>query len=253
MAGGRKRVKPGTKRTVAQPTPTVQRRSRNAAGKTQAGRAAAKQRADAAAAAVQGASGTGVVGAAGAAAQNYLSADKDRARAAANFNATESERLRANSAAKKAKLQATQAAGQRVSGRAASRAVDQARVHGRTDAEKIESRAQSDRTGRILRDVGLAVAPGGAAGAVTAKVGYAKKGLQLARTGLRTASKLGKGSLAKGAKAAGQVALNRAKKAGTKKLASAAAVKAAKFAKYKGKIKAKGYANQYAAGASNKT
>ncbi|MGI9549172.1 MAG: hypothetical protein ACR2M7_04275 [Bdellovibrionales bacterium] len=181
--------------------------------------------------------------------QNYLEPDIEGA--AEEFNYEESQKKREDTRAAADKINETSKK-QRVSSRAQSRANDLARIEGRSDEEKIRSKAIGDRNSKVIKDAALTFAPGGAAGAIAAKAGYVKKGVQLAKAGLKTASKLGKGNVVKGVKAAAQVGLNRAKSAGSKKLATAAVKKGVKFAKYKGKIKAKGYANKAAAGDSSK-
>ena len=238
MAGGRKRVAPGTKKTIAAPATTPVRRSRNAAGRAQASRAATKAKGDAAAAAAEKK---------GSAVKNYLGTDVDKARETATFDKAKSQRDREQSAATKKRID-TAAQTQRVSGRARSRAGDQAKVHGRTDEQKIASKAAGSRNKRLIRDAALAVAPGGAAGAAAAKVGYAKKGLQVAKAGLKTAAKLGKGSIKQGVKKGVGALAQRASKAGVKKIAKQAGTKALAAAKYKAKVTAKSKLNQAAGG-----
>ena len=126
------------------------------------------------------------------------------------------------------------------------------RVHGRTDEEKIRSLASADRNRKVVGDALSFVAPGGAAGAAVAKVGYAKKGLQAAKTGLKVASKLGKGAVKKGAKKAVGAVANRARKAGVKGVAKYASKQGTKLAKYKGKILAQSKANENLSKAARK-
>ncbi len=216
---------------------TKKRRSRNAAGRHQAGRAAAKAKQAAAGAAAEKN---------GSAVGNYLGSDIDKAKVASTFDKEKSqkERVAANQAVKDQK--AAVASGQRVSGRSASRNRDLQRVHGRTDEEKIASKASGDRNARLLKDAALAVAPGGAAGAVAAKVGYAKKAVGAVKTGLKVASKLGKGAVKQGAKKAAGALVNRVQKAGVKGAGKYLAKNAVKFGKYKAKVTAKGKANEAA-------
>lgn len=178
------------------------------------------------------------------AAKDYLSPDTKAA--AKDFDYDNSAKKRADSARKLKELNERTASGQRVSGRAASRTRDIARIEGRSDEEKIKSKAIGNRNSKVIQDAASFIAPGGAAGAIAAKAGYIKKGVSLAKNAAKAASKLGKGSIKKGVKSAAQVAANRAKKAGAKNVAKAALKKGLKGVKYKAKVTAKGNANQYA-------
>ena len=218
----------------------TKRRSRNAAGRHQAARAAQKAKVDAAGEAAS---------AQGSAVKNYLGAGVDRAREAAGFDRAKSQRLRQQSAADKKRIDATSKT-QRVSARKKSRANELARTHGRTDEQKIESKAQASRTGRLIKDAALAVAPGGAAGAVTAKVGYAKKALKGAKYVAGAAKKLGAGSIKQGLKAGAKTIAARAQKAGVKGVGKYVAKQGTKLAKYKAKKAAQGELNTTIAGAA---
>ena len=163
--------------------------------------------------------------------------------AAANFDYSKSAKERQESAeAKKRIMEASKT--QRVSGRKKTRANELAAVHGRSDEAKIRSKAVSDRNAKVVRDTGAFVAPGGALGAATAKVGYAKKAYKLGKHALGAAKKLGAGSVKQGVKKGTATLAKRVAKSGVKGSAKFAAKQGAKFAKYKGKIAAKGAANE---------
>ena len=167
----------------------------------------------------------------------------DTAAAAQNFDYAKSQKDREESAASKARIDAV-SKNQRVSGRAKSRANELAKVHGRSDEQKIQSKAVSSRNAKVVRDAAAFVAPGGALGAATAKVGYAKKAYKLGKHALGAARKLGTGSIKAGVKKGAATVAKRVAEKGVKGSAKYAAKKGVALAKYKGKIAAKGTANE---------
>ncbi len=177
------------------------------------------------------------------AASSYLTPDIDAAKE--KFDYRKSAQERASSAANAMAINEASKS-QRVSSRKKSRANELAKVHGRSDEEKIKSQAVSARNSKVLRDAALTVAPGGAASAALTKVGYAKKGLGVAKTLAKGASKLGKGSIKKGLTTGAKALASRAQKAGAKKIAKASLAKGVKLAKYKGKLAAQGELNKAA-------
>ena len=183
----------------------------------------------------------GAYGAAKKVASDYLR--PDTASAAANFDYSKSAKERQESAAAKKRI-AEASVNQRVSGRKKSRANELAAIHGRTDEEKIQSKAVSERNAKLVRDAAAFVAPGGALGAATAKVGYAKKAFKAGKHVLGAARKLGAGSVKAGIKKGAATVAKRVAQKGVKGSAKYAAKQGVKFAKYKGKIAAKGAANE---------
>ena len=182
------------------------------------------------------------------AAEAYFTPDVDKARAGFDYAKSAKERQESAAAAKRL---AETSKTQRVSGRKKSRANELARVHGRSDEEKIQSQAVAARNRRVARDTALTALPGGAASGALAKAGLAAKGAKAVATAGKTALKLGSQtgkSLAKKAAtgvakyAKGQV--KRAQKAGAKKIANKVAALALKKGKAKAKMKAQGFANK---------
>ena len=183
--------------------------------------------------------------------KSYLKPDTEAA--AKKFDYKQSAKNRTESAAKAKRINETSKK-QRVSGRAKSRANEQARVHGRSDKEKIKSKAVSSRNSKVIRDVALAAAPGGAASGAVAKVGLrAAQAKRVIKTA-KTVSKLGKRSggknvvqkAVKGAKTYAKGVVKKTKEQGTKKITNKATSKALAYSKKKGKMKAQGYANKKA-------
>ena len=203
------------------------RRTRAQIAAQQKNRAATKARGDAAAKAAS---------AQGSAVNNYTGTNVDKARATATFDKAKSQRLRE---AASQKVAATQ--GRR--GRAASRARDLQRVHGRTDEQKIQSQATGSRNARVAKDALTTFIPGGAGAGAIAKAQKAKKAVKLAQQGLKTASKLGAGSIKKGIQKGAGVAANRIRQAGVKGVAAKAGKLGKQVGKYKAKVTAQGQAH----------
>ena len=141
------------------------------------------------------------------------------------------------SSAEKSKRISNASKTQRVSGRAKTRAKTQEKVHGRTDAAKLKSKAVGKRNVRYAAEAAATVAPGGAAASYAAK---GKKVLKAAKYA-KAASK-GK-SVIKGAARLAKTSAKKVAKQGIKKTAKTAAVAAAKTGKYVAKTKAQGAAN----------
>jgi len=218
-------------------------RSRSAGKReAQASRAAQKAKGDAAAKAAE---------AKGSAVGNYLGTDVDKARATATFDKEKSQRLREQSAKR-----AEAAKGHR--GRGASRARDLARVHGRTDEEKIASQAGAARNRRVATDALTTFIPGGAGASALAKAGKVKKAAKGAQALLKTAkvAKAAKNvknvkTLGQGVVAAGKQAVKKATGGGAASLAKRAskvAKGAANVAKNQAKYKVQGAAHAAARG-----
>lgn len=152
------------------------------------------------------------------------------------FDKAASARKRASSAAKKKRIDTT-AKTQRVSGRAKSRAGTQAKVHGRTDAQKLKSKAVGKRNVRYAAETLATVAPGGAAAS------YAAKAKKIGKAA-KYAAAAGKGSLKKGAKRIAQSTAKKVSKQGLKKSAVVAGRGAKAVGKYVAKDKTKAKINK---------
>lgn len=206
--------------TPAPTKPSGGRRTREQQRKVHESRAANKAKQEAAAAAAGQGSAVG----------NYLGTNVDKARVASTFDKDKSEAERVASANKLKQIQQAQASGQRVSGRGASRAAELARIHGRTDEEKIASQAGASRNRRIAKDALATFLPGGAA------AGYIAKGQKVAK-GAKYLAAAGRGSLKAGAKRVLKDTAVKVAKQGVKKSAKTAAKTGVKVGKYLAKTK----------------
>lgn len=172
-------------------------------------------------------------GAAKKASATYFRPDYQQAEEA--FDYKKSQKEREESAAAKERIDQTSKT-QRVSGRKKSRANELAKVHGRTDEEKIKSQAVASRNRRVARDVLLTAAPGGAASSALAK------GQKVVKAG-KYLAQAGKGNLAKGASRLAATGVKKAAKQGLKTTAKKAGGVGYKVGKYIAKTKAQGAAN----------
>lgn len=165
------------------------------------------------------------------------------------FDKAKSEANRKASAASAQRYADRKAAGQRVSGRASSRATTLKKVHGRTDAQKIKSKALAKRNVRYGAEAVATALPGGAAAGYAAKAQkVGKAGKYLASAGRRAAAQAGKKGVASAVKAGTKrVVKDTAKKVarqGVRKTAATAGRAAAATGKYLAETKGQTAVNQ---------